>query len=100
MLREPIPEKVRRFILTSVPSVPFVEALLLFRNDPEAALEASFVARKLYIGEAVAADVIAQLHAARIVQAVAPSHSSLQLRTSLHGCSTRFARTTARISWL
>lgn len=44
MPRESIPEELRRFILTSDPSVPFVEALLIFRNDPQAALDASFVA--------------------------------------------------------
>ena len=32
MPREPIPEELRRFILTSVPTVPFLEALLLFRE--------------------------------------------------------------------
>ena len=32
MSSEPIPESLRRFVLTSVPSVPWVEAFLLFRN--------------------------------------------------------------------
>ena len=38
MAREPIPEELRRFILTSVPSVPFVEALLVFRGANGAAV--------------------------------------------------------------
>ena len=32
MPREPIPEDLRRFILTSIPSVPFVEAMLIYRD--------------------------------------------------------------------
>lgn len=58
MSSEPIPESLRRFILTSISSVPFVEALLLFRNDREAALDTKLVARNLYIGESAAAEVI------------------------------------------
>ena len=30
-----IPEDIRRFVLTSIPSVPFLEALLLMRAAPE-----------------------------------------------------------------
>ena len=66
----PLPESLRRFILTSVPSVPFVEALLLFRRDPDAPRDAAFVARHLYVGEHAAAEVIAQLATARIVEPV------------------------------
>lgn len=42
---------IRRFILTSVPSVPYLEALLLLRARPQQAWEASDIARRLYLGE-------------------------------------------------
>lgn len=71
MPREPLPEELRRFLLTSVPSVPFVEALLLFRERKGAALETSLVARRLYLSEAAAGAVVEELRAAGIVQPVA-----------------------------
>ena len=77
MSREPIPEELRRFILTSVPSVPFVEALLVIRGEEGKPVENAFVARRLYMGERAEADVVAQLAQARFVervQAPTPSH--------------------------
>jgi hypothetical protein len=70
MASSQIPETLRRFVLTSVPSVPFVEALLLFRDQRDKALDTAFVARRLYIGQAAAAEIVTQLVAARIVHAV------------------------------
>ena len=67
MARDPIPEELRRFILTSVPSVPFVEALLIFRDAPEA-LSIDTVARRLYMSEKAAAAVVAQLRDARMIE--------------------------------
>ncbi len=32
---EPIPEDLRRLILTAIPSVPYLEAMLLLRMAPE-----------------------------------------------------------------
>ena len=49
-----IPEDLRRFILTSVPSVPFLEALLLLRADPDRAWQPDTLARRLYIRERIA----------------------------------------------
>lgn len=49
-----IPEDLRRFVLTSVPSVPFLEALLLLRADPQHAWQADTLARRLYIRERTA----------------------------------------------
>jgi hypothetical protein len=57
----PIPDDVRRFILTSIPSVPFVEAALLLRRQPDAALDTREVAAALYIQEAAAAELLRQL---------------------------------------
>ena len=68
MAREPVPEDLRRFLLTSVPSVPFVEALLVFREAQGAPVETYDVARRLYIRESAAAAVIEELSNAGLVQ--------------------------------
>jgi hypothetical protein len=77
MPRDPIPDEVRRFILTSIPSVPFVEAMLLFMARPGVAIEARDIARSLYVGESAALEIVQLLRAAHIVQPAAaapPSH--------------------------
>lgn len=56
-----IPEDVRRFVLTSIPSVPFLEALLLLRADPALAWTPDALARRLYIGERVAHGLLDEL---------------------------------------
>src|SRR5687768_1166287 len=63
-----VPEDLRRFILTSVPSVPFVEAFLLFRQNAGAALSIEIVAKRLYLPAARAASIVDELRAARIVE--------------------------------
>jgi hypothetical protein len=70
MRREPIPEDLRRFILTSVPSVPFVEALLIFREARGAPVTVDLLARRLYLAERGAAEVVEQLRAARFIEPV------------------------------
>jgi hypothetical protein len=70
MAREPIPEELRRFLLTSVPSVPFVEALLLVREAQGEPVETTQIARRLYMPEHAAAAVLEQLAQARIVERV------------------------------
>jgi DNA-binding IscR family transcriptional regulator len=69
--REPIPEELRRFILTSVRSVPFVEALLVFRAAQGAPVHAQTVSQRLYIGEGAASDLVGELRDAGIVAPVA-----------------------------
>ncbi|MEW6704344.1 MAG: hypothetical protein AB1430_05790 [Pseudomonadota bacterium] len=54
----PIPDDVRRFVLTSVPSVPFVEAALLLRRQPGQAMGVAEVAAALYIREQAAAELL------------------------------------------
>jgi hypothetical protein len=56
-----LPDEVRRFILTSVPSVPYLEAILLMRTDRVTPWDAPLVARRLYVPEKTAADLLAQL---------------------------------------
>jgi hypothetical protein len=66
--REPIPEELRRFILTSVRSVPFVEAMLLFRNVRGASLDTHTLAQRLYVSERDAAELAQELHAAGVLE--------------------------------
>ena len=61
-----IPDDVKRFILLGVPSVPYLEAMLLFRSHG-APLPGAEVARRLYLPEGVAAELITQLAEARVI---------------------------------
>ena len=65
-----MPDELRRFILTSIPSVPFVEAILLFMGQAGLALDAATVARRLYVSEATAAELANALLAGGIVESV------------------------------
>ena len=56
-----VPPDVRRFILTSVPSVPYLEAVLLLRGEPAHAWDAALLARRLYVPERVAQELLGQL---------------------------------------
>jgi len=51
MEKAPIPEDLRRFVLTSIPSVPFLEALLLLRADPAQEWHGDTLAQRLYVRE-------------------------------------------------
>jgi hypothetical protein len=65
-----IDEDVRRFILTSIPSVPHLEALLLVRREPHAEWDEGTLARRLYIGEKTAHSVLADLAEAGFVASI------------------------------
>jgi len=56
-----VPAEVRRFILTSVPSVPYLEAMLLLRAEPERAWDAAQMARRLYLPERPAGELLRAL---------------------------------------
>jgi hypothetical protein len=56
-----IPEDVRRFVLTSIPSVPFLEALLLMRAAPDQPWRTDSLARRLYVRDKVAEALLADL---------------------------------------
>lgn len=65
----PIPDDVRRFVLTSVPSVPYLEAALLFHRERATAKTPAEVARALYIQQRAAEELLLALQAAGIVAA-------------------------------
>lgn len=68
MTKGEVPADVRRFILTSIPSVPFLEAVLLLRGEAQHAWERSQLARRLYVSERTAADLLELLTAAGIAR--------------------------------
>lgn len=55
------PEDVRRFILSSVSSVPYLEALLLLRSAAEVPWNARQVAQRLYVSEKLARELLQDL---------------------------------------
>jgi DNA-binding IclR family transcriptional regulator len=62
-----IPDDVRRFILTAIPSVPYLEAVLQFQRHPEARQSTSDIAKALYVSEATAAGLLQAMCAAGIL---------------------------------
>ncbi|WP_119156933.1 hypothetical protein [Caldimonas tepidiphila] len=68
--RQSIPDDLRRFVLTSVPSVPYLEAvLLLLRAEPGRECSLSDVARALYVSERIAGELLQALVEAGVAQA-------------------------------
>lgn len=65
-----IPPELRRFILASVPSIPFLEATLLLRRDPDVAWSAPQLASALYVGTGPAEQLLHELEAAGIARPV------------------------------
>jgi hypothetical protein len=63
-----LPADVRRFILTSVPSVPYLEAILLLRAEPHVDWDLSQLARRLYVPERTAAELLALLRESGIAR--------------------------------
>jgi hypothetical protein len=63
-----IPEDVIRFVLTSIPSVPYLEAMLLLRERADQAWDAAWLAQRLYLGEKAAGDLLEELLAAGVLR--------------------------------
>jgi hypothetical protein len=59
-MSEPISQALRQFILDHIESVADLEGLLLLRREPQA-WNIAAVARELYVGEPIAAEVLARL---------------------------------------
>lgn len=61
MAPQPIPDDIRRFVLTSIASVPHLEALLLLRAGETVFWSGAMVAERLYIGDKVALGIMQEL---------------------------------------
>jgi hypothetical protein len=61
MSRESIPDDVKRFVLTSIPSIPYLETLLLLRSNENRPWSSEDVARRIYISEKAALGLLQEL---------------------------------------
>lgn len=61
--------EVKRFILTSIASVPHLETLLLLWRGRDSEWDAGAIARRIYVPEKTAATIAADLAAAGMVEA-------------------------------
>jgi hypothetical protein len=64
-----IAPELRRFILTSIPSVPHLEALLLLCNAPDMLWTSTLLAERLYLNEKIAANLLLELAGSGIAAA-------------------------------
>lgn len=70
----PFADDIKRFILTSIPSVPYLEAMLLLRNETDARWDSAHLAQRLYLSEKAAVTLLEELHDAGIV--VSDAHAT------------------------
>jgi hypothetical protein len=64
---DPIPDSVRRFVLTSIPSVPHLETLLLLWREQERAFAVEEIASRLYVNTSVARSLADELTQAELL---------------------------------
>ena len=63
-----LPDQVRRYVLASVSSVPQLEAILLLRAAPSVRWTPALTARRLYVSETRAAELLASLEESGIAR--------------------------------
>lgn len=81
-----IPDDVRRFILNNIPSIPYLEAILLLRNEPARRWSDVQVAERLYVSETTVTAILSDLVTVHIASASAdipPSYQFSPWSTSL-----------------
>src|SRR5690606_14165250 len=61
-----LPAELRRYILTSIPSVPYLETVLLLRAEPQKEWYASQLARRLYVPERTGAELLELLRSSGV----------------------------------
>ncbi|MFN3792719.1 hypothetical protein [Massilia sp.] len=91
---------MRRFVLTSVPSVPFLEALLLLRANPGQQWSGEMLARRLYTSERTAQGLLDELcRSGMAAPCIAPNEdcycyapASDTLRERIDGLAELYAR--------
>jgi hypothetical protein len=105
MNHQDLPDDVRRFLLTSIPSVPYLEAILLLRGQPEIGWTVAAVARRLYLAEPAAAELVRALAGAGIaaVQPGAPETfqyrpASAELQAMLDAVARAYATNLVRVT--
>lgn len=63
-------EELRRFILSSIPSVPYLEAMLLLRAERDRLWDVGTVANRLYIADRRAQELLDELHETGVIDRV------------------------------
>lgn len=59
-----IPEEVSQFVVSRIPTVPFLEAMLLIRSEREQPWDGKRLAKRLYMSERAASELLRQLYQA------------------------------------
>lgn len=100
-------DDMRRFLLTSVSSIPYLEALLLLRSQPETRWPVRQVAQRLYVSEKRAQELLAELEAAGVVESSMPDApqfryrpASRELRQMLDGLAEVYAHHLVEVTHL
>ena len=71
MVASNVPEEVRRFLLSAIPSVPHLEALLLLHAEPGRRWDAVHLGARLYLDAGRAGQLLADLAQAGLACATA-----------------------------
>ena len=98
-----VPDEVRRFILTSIPSVPYLEALLLLRADGRSSWDSFKLAGRLYTSESQAMELLQALHQAGVVGrgedgSYAYGPSTPELRAVIDGLAVTYSHDLVRVT--
>jgi DNA-binding IclR family transcriptional regulator len=70
-----IPDDVQRFVLLAIPSVPYLEALLLLRAAPAQDWDAAQLARRLYVPDRTGAELLQLLRDSGIARQAGDEHT-------------------------
>ena len=108
MDKVPFPEDLRRFVLTSIPSVPFLEALLILRASPAQQWQADTLAQRLYVRERTAQALLEDLCRSGMAAPCAPPQvqcyeyhpASAQLRERIDALADLYARHLVEVTHL
>jgi hypothetical protein len=92
MTKREVPAAVRRFILTSIPSVPYLEAVLLLRGEAARGWDAALLARRLYLPERAAGELLHWLVEAGIARGAGAGRVQYAPREDLRALLDEVAR--------
>src|SRR4051812_6031098 len=88
-----ISEDLVRFVHTSIPSVPYLEALLLLRSEPTSLWKAESVAHRLYTSVVGVRELLAELCASGLATNIDGSYRYSPQSTELQQLIDRLAQT-------
>lgn len=77
----PISDEVRRFIISNIPSIPHLEALLLVRSEPDRQWSISELAKRLFINEQETQAILEYLKTVGVVKTAEENSAFYQYYT-------------------